>query len=121
MKIIAHTIKGIKQGDLFFTIPSVLAITAFGIVAATNGQLSLVGTGWILWSFVLFAIAVVVFAQRIVPFQKQITKMVNENNSTNDFDWVLLKKVFFQWKIWMLIVLITPLIAFVLMTFKWPY
>jgi hypothetical protein len=40
-------------------------------------------------------------------------------NSPN-FDWISFRKIYFAWDIWGLIAVLTPLIAFVMMTLKIP-
>ena len=120
LKIISHTIKGIIQSDRYFTVPGVIVIIASGIMTAIYGHLPILGTGWILWSIVLFSISGLAFAFKVAPLQKRIYNLTLNNETSIDFDWVVFRKLYLEWDIWGGIALITPLIAFVLMTLKIP-
>ncbi|MBL0341642.1 MAG: DUF2269 family protein [Bacteroidetes bacterium] len=120
VKIIAHTIKSVVKSDLYFTIPGVVTITFFGFIAATNGQFPILGTGWILWSLLLFTLSGVVFMQRVVPLQKQMSKMTMELPNEQEFNWEQFSKSYQQWKFWGYVALLAPVAAMVLMVLKVP-
>lgn len=120
LKIISHTIKGIIQSNKYFTVPGVIVIIASGIMAAIYGHLPILGTGWILWSIVLFSISGLAFAFKVAPLQKRIYNLTLNNETSIDFDWVVFRKLYLDWDIWGGISLITPLVALVMMTLKIP-
>lgn len=120
LKIINFTIKGIIRADRYFTIPGVIIITTFGILAAVYGHFPLLRTGWILWSIILFSISGLAFGFKVAPLQKIILHLTLNNENTVDFDWLYFHKKYIEWEIWGLIALITPLTAFVMMTLKIP-
>ena len=120
LKIITFTMKGIRDGDRYFTIPGVLVITAFGFFAAISGHYPILHTGWILWSIIMFSISGLAFAFKVAPLQKKIYHLTLNKESSNDFDWNNFNKVYVEWDVWGLVALVTPLAAFVMMTLKIP-
>lgn len=120
LKIISYTMKGIIVADRLFTIPGVIIITVGGIMAAIYGHFPILGTGWILWSIILFSISGIAFGLKVAPLQKRIYNLtINKENET-DFDWVNFSRIIIQWDIWGLVALLTPLAAFVMMILKIP-
>ena len=67
--IIAHTMDGIIRSDAVFAIPALLVILFGGIATANSGRVAVQGTGWMLWSIVLFLIAGIAFGLRSLPFK----------------------------------------------------
>ena len=120
LKIIHFAINGIIKSDRLFTIPGVLIITAGGFWAAINGHYPILKTGWILWSIILFSISGLSFVFKVAPLQKKIYNLTLNNQETTNFDWIGFRKVYIEWDIWWFIALLTPLIAFVMMTLKIP-
>lgn len=120
LKIITFTIKGIRDGDKYFTIPGVLIITAFGFWAAISAHYSILGTGWILWSIIMFSISGLAFSFKVAPLQKKIYHLVLNKESLSDLDWKIFQKLYLEWDICGLIALLTPLAAFIMMTLKIP-
>lgn len=120
LKIINFTIKGIIKADRYFTIPGVIIITAGGFLAAIYGHLPILKTGWILWSIIMFSISGLAFSFKLAPLQKKIYNLTLNKETSTDFDWNNFNKVYFEWDIWGLFALITPLAAFVMMTLKIP-
>lgn len=118
LSIMSHTMKGIILADRYFTIPGVVIITTFGILAAVYGHHPLLRTGWILWSIILFTISGLVFAIRVAPLQKVILQLTLV--SEKDFDWTAFGRAYRAWDMWGLIAVLTPLGAFVMMTLKLP-
>lgn len=120
LKIITFTMKGIRDGDRYFTIPGVLVITAFGFFAAISGHHPILHTGWILWSIIMFSVSGLAFAFKVAPLQKKIYRLTLDKESSTDFDWEYFNKLYLEWDIWGLIALLTPLAAFIMMTLKIP-
>lgn len=120
LKIIHFTIKGIIRSDRYFTIPGVIIITVGGFLAAINGHVPILKTGWILWSIVLFSASGLAFGFKVAPLQKKLHNLtLNQQNP--GFDWDNFRKVLFQWDLWGFIALVTPLAAFVMMILKLPH
>ena len=113
--IIAHTLRGLIRADRWFTIPGVVVITAAGVFAAMRAGLPLIGTGWILWSIVAFALSGIAFAWKVAPLQKQLLRMTD---SGVEIDWPMYRSKSLQWELWGLFATLTPLAAVVLMTWK---
>lgn len=120
LRIIHFTIKGIITADRYFTIPGVIIITTFGILAAVYGHYPLLRTGWVLWSIILFSISGLAFGFKVAPLQKTILSLTAINENANAFDCDYFQKKYIEWEVWGLIALITPLAAFVMMTLKIP-
>lgn len=119
-KIISHSIKGVIKSDRLFTLPGVLFITLFGLIAAFNAGFPILGTGWILWSIILFSISGAVFGWKVAPLQSKMYQLTTTENYTGEFNWNEFNKIYKQWKIWGLIALITPVAAAIMMTLKLP-
>jgi uncharacterized membrane protein len=120
LKIISHTMQGIIKADRYFTIPGIILITTFGIMSAISAHYPIFHTGWILWSIILFSISGIVFSIKVAPLQKKIYNITSTKNDSTEFDWKNFDKIYFQWDVWGLIALVTPLIAFVMMVLKIP-
>jgi uncharacterized membrane protein len=120
LKIISHTVKSVIKSDRLFTMPGVILLTTFGIIAAIKSHIPFLSTGWILWSIILFSISGIVFGAKVAPLQKKIMHLTVNQNSTRDFDWNNFNKVYLAWEIWGFIALITPFAALVLMILKIP-
>src|SRR5687768_12726355 len=70
-RVIAHTFLGIIRSDRWFTLPGIVAILIGGFGAAIVGRIPILGTGWILWSIVLFSLSGLAFSFRVAPLQTQ--------------------------------------------------
>ena len=121
LKILTFTTKSIRIADRYFTIPGVIVITTFGLLAAIFGHFPILRTGWIFWSIIMFSISGLAFTIKVAPLQKKIFDLTLNMESSKDFDWKYLNKVYFEWVIWGFTALVTPLAAFVMMTLKIPY
>jgi uncharacterized membrane protein len=119
-RIINFTMKGIMKADRYFTIPGVIIITAGGILAAVYGHFPILKTGWIFWSIIMFTVSGIVFSVRLAPLQKKIYNFTLNKETSADFDWINFGKLYFEWDVWGLIALLTPVAAFVMMTLKIP-
>jgi len=112
---IAFTFKGIIKADRIFTLPGVIGITIFGIGGAVHGGLPILGTGWILWSIILFVISGAAFMAKVVPLQKKIAALASDKEK---FNWDEYHKLAKQWDFWGFVALLTPILATVLMILK---
>lgn len=118
--LIHFTMHGIREADKYFTIPGVVIITTFGIWGAITAHYPLLGTGWILYSIILFSISGIVFGVRLAPLQKKIHAITRGKETILKEEWVLLRRAYRDWEIWGLIATLTPLAAFVMMVLKRP-
>ncbi len=117
-KIIAHTFEGITRSDRWFTMPAVFLILAAGIPAAVIGKLPILGTGWILWSIVLFTISGLAFGMKVAPLQVEIAKLARAAEAAGKMDWDRYHKLVRSWEWWGLVAVLTPGAAVVLMVLK---
>jgi uncharacterized membrane protein len=106
---------GIIRSDRLFTIPGVVVIIASGLAAAIAGGHPILGTPWILWSLVLFAVSGLVFVLRVAPLQVRLRALAQAGGA---FDWDGYRRVARVWDAWGLAALLTPLGALVLMVLK---
>ena len=120
LKIIRYTMGAIIKLDRYLTVPGVVVITAAGIFAAIYGHFPILGTGWILWSIIMFSISGVVFGVRVAPLQKRIYNMTVDKEMLSDTEWNRFMKSYFQWDIWGIFAILNPMAAFVMMTLKIP-
>jgi len=117
-RIIAHTFDGIIRSDRWFTIPGVVVILVGGIGAAIAGGIPLLGTGWILWSIVLFTISGLVFVIRVAPLQTQLRALAQAGAEQGSLDWARYHRLARTWELWGAVALVTPVAALVLMVLK---
>ena len=112
---IAFAFKGIIKADRYFTVSGVIGITLFGIAGAMHAGIPILGTGWILWSIILFSISGFAFMAKLVPLQKKLASLASDKEK---FNWEEYHKLAKQWDIWGYIALITPWLAVILMVIK---
>jgi len=112
---IAFAFKGIIKADRYFTMPGVIGITLFGIGLAMHSKIPILGTGWILWSIILFTISGIAFMAKLVPLQKKLAAIASEKEK---FNWEEYHKLSKQWDLWGYVALLAPWIATVLMVIK---
>ncbi|MGE0351919.1 MAG: DUF2269 family protein [Gemmatimonadales bacterium] len=117
-RILAHTMDGIIRSDRLFTLPGVLLIVGAGVAAAMIGGYPLLGTGWILWTLVLFSISGLAFGIRVAPLQQKLRALATAGASTGDFDYDGYHAVARRWEFWGAVALLTPVAALFLMVLK---
>jgi uncharacterized membrane protein len=117
-RLIAHTVDGIIKSDRLFTIPGVVVIIATGVIAAVAGGFPLLGTGWILWTLVLFAISGLIFMAFVAPLQRRLLALAQAGSGPGSFDYTGYHKVARRWEIWGAAALLTPAVGLVLMVLK---
>ena len=117
-RMIAHAFEGIIRSDRWFTVPGVIAILVAGFATAVIGAFPILGTGWILWSIVLFSISGLVFGLRVAPLQVRLARLARESAEQGQFDWEQYQKLAHSWELWGLLALLTPVGAVILMVLK---
>ena len=113
----AQALDGIIRSDRWFTLPGVMIIIVTGVLLAMTLQLPLLGTKWIGWSLILFAISGAVFSARVGPLQKKLLANVQAgmSGSWNESEYRAMSRA---WQLWGWIATGTPLIALALMVSK---
>jgi uncharacterized membrane protein len=114
-RVIAHAMDGVIKSDRLFTMPGVLLILATGIIAAIQGGFPILGTGWILWSIVLFAVSGLVFMLRLGPLQRRMRDFARAEGA---FDYEAYHRLSKQWDFWGAIATLAPLGAVAIMVLK---
>jgi len=97
--------------------PGVVGIIVGGFVAAIQGKFPILGTGWILWSIVLFSISGIVFGVWVVPLQRKIVEFAR-GADTSEAAWESYRAIYRKWEMWRLLAMITPAAAVVIMVLK---
>ncbi len=111
-------IEGLIRSDRWFTIPGVVAITAFGIAAALAGHTPLLRTGWIFWSLVLFALSGWAFMAQVAPLQRRLAELARRGVESGSLDWNAYHALSRRWEQWGAVALLAPLAAMTLMVLK---
>lgn len=117
-RLLEHTVAGIIRSDRWFTTPGVLGIIATGVAAALYGGFPILGTGWILWTLILFGISGAVFGIRVAPMQRQLLALAAEGAQSGAFDFERYVRLARRWEFWGAVALLTPLAGLVLMVLK---
>jgi uncharacterized membrane protein len=117
-RLIAHTFDGIIRSDRWFTIPGIIAIIIGGVGAAIEAQLSILRTGWIFWSIVLFGISGVIFSLQVAPLQVSLAALAKAGAESGQMDWEGYHAMSRRWELWGLFALLLPVGAVVLMVLK---
>ncbi len=117
-RLIAHAMDGVIRSDRLFTMPGVLVIIASGILAAIQGGLPILRTGWILWSLVLFGISGAVFMAKLGPQQRRMRDAAQAGAASGRFDLAAYERLSKQWDFWGAVATLTPLGALALMVLK---
>jgi len=117
-RLIAHAMDGVIRSDRLFTMPGVLLIIASGVFAAIRGGFPILGTGWILWTLVLFAISGLVFMIRLAPMQRQMRAHAQAGAAGGNFDFAAYCRLSRRWDAWASVATVTPLAGLALMVLK---
>ena len=117
-KILAHTMDGIIRSDRLFTMPGVIGIILFGFAGAGVKGLPVLGTGWILWTIVLFTISGIAFMAQVAPIQRRLRALASAGAESGSFDFAAYHALAKRWELWGAAALLTPLAGLVLMVLK---
>lgn len=117
-RLLAHAMDGVIQSDRLFTMPSIMVIIATGIIAAVQGGLPLLRTGWIAWSLALFTIAGLLFMFRVAPLQRQLRTLAEAGAASGSFDYDAYHRAALRWELWGAAATLTPVLALALMVLK---
>ena len=111
---IADTIKNIIRADRLFTMPSVTFLVIFGFGAQMSYGYPM-ETPWIMWGLAMVIISGAAFMVKVVPLQKKMYALANDENK---FNWDEYEKLSKQWNIWGSVAALAPYIAVILMVLK---
>lgn len=114
-RLLAHTMDGIIRSDRWFTMPGVIGIILTGILVAMHAKLSILGTGWIAWTLILFGVSGLVFMFRVAPLQKTLRAQSQAGVATGTFDYAAYRTIAVRWEAWGAVALLTPVAGLVLM------
>ena len=117
-RLLAFTVEGIIRSDRLFTMPGVLVIIASGVAAAVAAGFPILGTGWILWTLVLFGVSGACFGLRVAPLQRRLLALAQAGVSQGSFDFDAYRRVAASWEIWGSVATATPLVGLALMVLK---
>ncbi len=117
-RLLAHAMDGVIRSDRWFTMPGVVVIIATGVVAAINGNLPILGTGWILWGLILLGVSGLVFMFRLAPLQRKLRDFAQAGAASGSFDFDAYSRIAMQWKVWGTVATLAPLLALVVMVLK---
>jgi uncharacterized membrane protein len=117
-RLLAHTMEGVIRSDRLFTMPGIMVIIATGFIAAIQARLPLLGTGWILWTLVLFTISGLLFMFRVAPLQRRLFGLAQAGASSGSFDFEGYRRVAMQWEVWGAGATLTPVLGLALMVLK---
>ena len=116
--LIAHACAGLTRSDRWFTMPGVILIVIAGVAAAIVGHLPILGTGWILWSIVLFIISGLAFMVRVAPLQRRMQALASAGVGSGKVDWPAYEEASRSWKLWGTVATLAPALAAALMVLK---
>jgi uncharacterized membrane protein len=117
-RLIAHVMDGVIRSDRLFTVPSVLVILATGILASIQAGFPILGTGWILWTLVLFALSGAIFMARLAPLQRRLRALAESGAASGTFDLEAYRRMSAQWDLWGAIATLAPIVGIGLMVLK---
>lgn len=96
-RVVAHAFATLMKGDRWITPLSTVAILASGLGLSSAAGLSLLGTGWILWSMAAFAASGLVFVARVLPLQRRLAAWTA---AAENLDWPRYRRESRRWSHW---------------------
>jgi len=117
--VVAHTFRSIRRSDLWFTLPGAFGIIVGGISAALRMELSIFGTGWVVWAIGLLGIGLVVLATVRVGLQRDLQELVG-SGAGDEVPWKEYDLLYRYWRTWTWIAIAGPLGSVLLMTYRPP-
>jgi uncharacterized membrane protein len=117
LRVVAIIFDGLIRSDRWFTVPSVVTILISGVAAAGRAGLPVLGTGWLLWSSLSFAVAGILFGVRVAPLQRRILDLAVRAEASPEA-WALFTTLYWQWELYGALSIVAVLGPFVLMILK---
>ena len=115
--LIGSTFEGIVRADRLFTSPGAVGLLVSGVAAALTGGLPILGTGWILWSIVLFVISGAAFGMRVAPLQRELVRLAAEADRDAGAQ-AAFRARYRGWQFWGIVAVLAPIVAVALMVLK---
>lgn len=116
--LLAKIMSGIIRSDRLFTVPGVVGIIVSGVAMAMHAGYPILGTGWILWTLVLFSVSGLLFSLRVAPLQKRLLRVAEQGLASKSFDAAQYAALTRRWEIWGALSLATPFAGLALMVLK---
>lgn len=117
--VVSYTFEGIQRSDLWFTLPGAIGIVMGGVVAALRMELSIFGTGWVVWAIGLLGMGLVVLATVRAGLQRDLQELVGSGTG-DEVPWSEFELLYRYWRSWTLIAIAGPLGSVLLMTYRPP-
>ena len=117
--VVAHTFESIRRSDLWFTLPGVLGIVIGGIAAALRMELSIFGTGWVVWAIGMLGMGLTVLVTVRASLQGDLQELVGSGQG-DQVPWKEFDLLYRYWRSWTLIAIAGLLGAVLLMTYRPP-
>ncbi len=117
LRVVAAVFDGLTRSDSRIALPCVPVILVSGVALAGRAHLPLLGTGWILWASVSFALSGVLFALRVGPLQKSIAALARRGGN-DDGIWHAVSGVYRRWMAHAVLSIATATIPLGLMVLK---
>ena len=96
----------------------VIVVLLAGVGTALAGSIPILGTGWILWSIVLFSISGLAFMLRLAPLQVRLADLARTGAESGQLDQPAYHALSRQWELWGLVATATPVLALLLRILK---
>lgn len=116
--VIANALDGVIRSDRWFTLPGVVVILVTGVWLAILAGFPILGTGWILWSLVLFGVSGALFMFFLAPDQRRMHALAVQGAASGTLDRDAYGRLSRRWEIVGVFATGAPLGALALMVIK---
>ncbi len=118
LAVMANALDGVIKSDRWFTVPGVVVILVTGIWLSISAGFPILGTGWIIWSLILFGISGALFMFFLAPDQRRMHALAVQGMATGNLDWDAYGRLSRRWEIVGVFATGAPLGALALMVIK---
>jgi uncharacterized membrane protein len=116
-RIIAFTLEGAVRAYRWVTMPSIGLVILFGFAMVAVGDVSL-SFSWILIGIALATVSIAALAGRVAPVQRRMLALARSAADAASFDRAAYDRLTDQWRLWVVVATVTPIVAMFLMVFK---
>ena len=95
--VVAYAFRTLNAGDVWITPLASVLVLGSGVGLALVTGLSILRTGWILWSTLAFLGSGLIFAFRALPHQRRIAAWTTQAAAVGDFPWERYRKEARYW------------------------
>lgn len=117
--VLRHTFLSLDAADRWLTSLAVAGLLLTGFALALRLGLPLLGTGWLLWSAVAFALSGLAFVAGALPLQRRLANLGEEEASGPGGE-ELVRRLVARWSRWAHLSFLCALVALALMVLKPP-